>query len=86
MKISTHALEPLEKDSDVSMHRHSRKESTQGDFMRPISRLFGLLSTLVLVALALAPDTFNVSLGLRPWIFITSIFWFFAFCAGMFNL
>jgi len=47
---------------------------------------FGILSTVILGAAAFAPDTFNVPLSFRPWIFLTFTFWFCAFCAGFFNL
>lgn len=52
---------------------------------RLLSR-FGALSTALLCAVALAPQVFGISAGLRPWVFLTAIFWSFAFCAGMFDL
>jgi hypothetical protein len=47
---------------------------------------FGALSTAILCAVALAPKVFGMSAGLHPWVFLTAIFWSFAFCAGMFDL
>ena len=52
---------------------------------RLIWKWFGILSTLLIVAAALAPNAFGIPVSLQPWVFLTSIFWFFAFCAGMFN-
>jgi hypothetical protein len=47
---------------------------------------FGALSTVLLGAAALAPNAFGIPLGVQPWVFLTSIFWSFAFCAGVFEL
>lgn len=44
------------------------------------------LSTLLIVAAAVAPGNFGIPLGLRPWVFLTSIFWLLAFCSGFSNL
>jgi hypothetical protein len=47
---------------------------------------FGALSTALLCAAALAPNVSGIPAGLHPWVFLTAIFWSFAFCAGMFDL
>jgi len=52
---------------------------------RRILKGFGICSTLLIGAAALVPSMFGIPVGLRSWVFLTSIFWFFAFCAGMFN-
>jgi hypothetical protein len=52
---------------------------------RQIWHWFGILSTLLIGAAALAPNAFGIPADLQPWVFLTSIFWFFAFCAGMFD-
>jgi len=60
----------------------------QGDAMfskRRILKWFGTLSTLLIVAAAVAPGNFGIPLGLRPWVFLTSIFWLLAFCSGFSN-
>jgi hypothetical protein len=77
-----------DKEADNNVYRHVPRERRQGDsmrFIRLLVRWFGILSTLALGAAALSPDTFNVPLQWRPWIFLTFIFWFFAFCGGLFN-
>jgi hypothetical protein len=51
---------------------------------RQIWRGFGILSTVLIGAAALAPNAFGIPVSLQPWVFLTSIFWFFAFCTGMF--
>ena len=81
-------FDPCEEHADVIMVHYEPRAATQGDSMSIFRRLlkwFGLLSTLVLGALAFSPNTFNVPLSLRPWIFLTFIFWLFAYCAGTFN-
>ena len=47
---------------------------------------FGALSTALLCTAALAPNVFGISTNLCPWVFLTAIFWSFAFCEGMFDL
>jgi hypothetical protein len=48
-------------------------------------RWFGAISTTILCAAALAPNAFGIPLSVQPWVFLTSIFWSFAFCAGVFD-
>ena len=55
-------------------------------FKRQILRGLGMISTLLLGAMALAPDSFRISQSWRPWLFMISIAWFFAYCAGMFDI
>lgn len=86
---STPVFKIQEEGLNVTVLRYEPREATQGDFMRQFRRLvkwLGLPSTMIWAALAFIPDMFNVPLGLRPWAFLTFIFWFVAFCAGMFNL
>jgi hypothetical protein len=52
---------------------------------RQIWKWFGIFSTLLIVAAALVPNAFGIPLGMRPWVFLGSIFWIFAFCAGIFD-
>jgi hypothetical protein len=52
---------------------------------RQILKGFGICSTVLVEAAALVPSVFGIPLGLRPWVFLVSIFWFVAFCTGMFN-
>jgi hypothetical protein len=71
--------------------KKTREESKTGDqrtlvsFKRIFIKWFGFAVTLLLLAAALAPDALNVPLHWRAWIFVTSIFWFLCFCAGIFN-
>jgi hypothetical protein len=69
--------------------REQFKTSGQGDRMlskRRLLKWFGLASTLVLSAGALAPNMFGIPLAWRPWVFLASIFWIFALVTGMFSL
>jgi len=69
-------------------YRETPRVKTEGDVMfskRRILKWFGILSTLLIVAVAIAPNTFGIPLDLRPWVFLTSIFWLFASCAGFFT-
>jgi hypothetical protein len=61
---------------------------TQGTFMfskRQLVKWFGIASTIMLVIAAITPDTINIPLNWRPWVYLTAIFWIFAFCTGTFN-
>ena len=60
-----------EDDAIVSVHR--------------LLKWFGVISTILLSAAALAPDTFGIPANLQPWVYITAVFWVLAFCAGMFD-
>jgi hypothetical protein len=51
-----------------------------------VMKWFGIISTVLLSAAALAPDAFGIPANLQPWVFLTAIFWVLAFCAGMFDL
>jgi hypothetical protein len=53
---------------------------------RPIWKWFGILSTLLISAAALAPNAFGIPATIQPWVFLAAIFWYFAFCTGMFNI
>jgi len=73
---------------DRHILRATTKMKTQGDTLfskRRILNWFGILSTLLIGGAAIAPDAFGISLDLRPWVFLTSIFLFMVVCAGIFN-
>ena len=55
-------------------------------FIRHPLKAFGFLSTAAWTAAALAPNTFNVPQNFRAWFFVIWVFWFFGYCAGLFNL
>jgi hypothetical protein len=52
---------------------------------RHILKWFGAILSILLAAIALAPDTFGIPVSMQPWMFLTAIFWILAFCAGMFD-
>ena len=89
-KTSTTEFNACEEDNANATIRHyESKPESQGkfiNFIRLPMKVFGVLSTVAWSAAALAPNTFNVPLNLRPWVFVTFVFWFFGFCAGLFNL
>jgi hypothetical protein len=55
-------------------------------FMRRPLKVFGFVSTAAWTVAALAPNTFNVPQNFRGWFFVIWVFWFFGYCAGLFNL
>ncbi len=82
---------PLSKNGKEKLNTlHEKTEvKIRGDAIfskRRILKWFGILSTLLMGAAALFPDAFRIALDLRPWVFLTSIFWILAFCAGFFDL
>ncbi len=78
-----------EDNADIVVIRYEPGTQPEGKliqiFRRPL-KIFGYISTVAWTAAALAPATFNVPINFRPWVFVTFIFWFFGFCAGLFNL
>jgi hypothetical protein len=88
-KVSIPLHKPCEEEADIVIVHYTPREKTEGyfiQFIRPVVKWFGTLSTIALSSAALAPSTFNVPPHLRPWVFLAFIFWSFAFCAGFFNL
>lgn len=52
---------------------------------RRILRWLTILVTVLIVTAGIIPNAFGIPFNLRPWVFLTSIFWFLAFCAGILN-
>jgi hypothetical protein len=79
--------------SQVSPSRYEQENHlaflTTAETMKSRQRLlkwFGALSTALLCAASLTPRVFGISAGLHPWVFLTAIFWSFAYCAGIFDV
>lgn len=54
--------------------------------IRPLFRkYFGVVSTVLLGVAALTPDVFRIPATLRPWVFVTFVFWSFLFSTGQFS-
>lgn len=51
-----------------------------------IIKWFGAISTILLSAVAIAPEMFRIPTNLQPWVFLVAIFWVLVFCTGMFDL
>jgi hypothetical protein len=47
--------------------------------------IFGIISTAILLAGAVAPRFFEIPVPWRPWIFLASILWTFLFSTGFFT-
>jgi hypothetical protein len=76
-------------EEDVTVFHYEPKEKAEGQFIRsirPVVKWFGLLSTLAWAVAALSPETLGVPEHLQGWTFLVFIAWFFAYCAGAFNL
>ena len=50
-----------------------------------LSKLAGILSTVGLVAASVAPNTFNIPIPMRPWIFMFTIAWTLLVVSGVFS-
>jgi hypothetical protein len=89
-KTSTPEFNTCEEgNADITFVPYEPNPETQGEiikFIRLPMKVFGVLSTIAWTAAALAPNTFNVPQNFRAWFFVIWIFWFFGFCAGLFNL
>lgn len=71
---------------DVRATTGLTKEGNAVVSARRVLKWFGALSTVLLSAAALAPESFRIPANLQAWVFLTAIFWVLAFCAGMFDL
>lgn len=54
--------------------------------LRHVVKWLGSLSTIAWAVAALSPETFKIPVTLQGWTFTIAIVWFFAYCAGLFNL
>ena len=50
-----------------------------------LSKLAGILSTTGLAAASVAPNTFNIPIPMRPWLFIFTIAWTVLVASGVFS-
>ncbi len=50
-----------------------------------LSKLGGILSVVGLAAASLAPNTLNIPVPLRPWIFMFTIAWTLLLASGVFS-
>ena len=50
-----------------------------------ISKIAGVLSTAGLAAASVAPNTFNIPIPMRPWLFIFTIAWTVLVASGVFS-
>ena len=50
-----------------------------------LSKLAGILSTVGLVAASVAPNTFNIPIPMRPWLFMFTIAWTLLLASGVFS-
>jgi hypothetical protein len=48
-------------------------------------KIFGIISTAILLAGAVAPRFFEIPVLWRPWIFLAAIMWTFLFSTGFFT-
>jgi hypothetical protein len=78
----------LEKEDylEIPAEAGSTKEFRMVVSRRQILKWFGAISSILLSAAALVPNIFRIPANFQPWVFLTTIFWVLAFCAGMFDL
>jgi hypothetical protein len=82
----SHAWHEEENRLDIRATAGLAQEDKAIVSVRRILKWFGAIWTVMLSAAAIIPDTFGIPANLQPWVFLTAIFWIFAFCAGMFDL
>ncbi|HRQ23256.1 MAG TPA: hypothetical protein PLF42_07485 [Anaerolineales bacterium] len=55
------------------------------EFSKIIKHVLLAALTVLVAAGAIAPNVLNIPLAWQPWLFLSSIFWFFAYFTGTFN-
>ena len=50
-----------------------------------LSKLIGIRSTAGLAAASVAPNTFNIPVAMRPWLFMFTIAWALLLASGVFS-
>ncbi|HEX2998307.1 MAG TPA: hypothetical protein VHP14_26010 [Anaerolineales bacterium] len=86
--LSNH-ISDIEKEQEIAFVQYKPGEKVERrsvQILRPILKWFGILSTLAWGVAALSPETLRVPVHLQGWTFLVFIAWFFAYCAGAFNL
>jgi hypothetical protein len=75
------------KESRLALHvtRELRKQENAILSRHQIWKWIGLLLTLLIGVAALAPNAFEIPVGVQPWVFLIFICWLFAFCVGKFD-
>lgn len=66
--------------------RMNQMKSNKTSPLKSLLKAIGLVGTMTLALAAFAPDMLNVPQSMRPWLFITFIFWFVLYSSGMFTL
>lgn len=77
------AYHPLISDDSRFVEMKSNKKP---GFLKAVLNGSGLLGTVIFALTAFAPDMMNVPHAMRPWLFVTFIFWFMLYVSGMFTL
>lgn len=78
-----------ENDPTVTVLQYEPKIKKQSGFRRFLQvsiKWFANFSTIALGVASFAPDTLGIPPNFRPWVFVTFVFWFLAFCSGVFSL
>ena len=90
--MATHPVSPVshswiddEKQLDIRAISRLTKEDNAIVSVHRMLKGIGIMSTVLLSAVALTPDTFGIPAKLQPWVFLTAIFWVLVFCAGIFD-
>ncbi|HNA88089.1 MAG TPA: hypothetical protein PK414_00980 [Anaerolineales bacterium] len=50
-----------------------------------LSKLTGILSTAMLITASIAPNTLNIPMSFRPWIFMGAVAWTLLIVSGVFS-
>jgi hypothetical protein len=82
-------ISAIQKEEEIIVVQYEPEKKAERrfvQFLRPIVKWLGLLATLAWGVAALSPETLRVPVHLQGWVFLIAIAWFFAYCAGVFNL
>jgi hypothetical protein len=89
INTASHVTHPRYKEENhLAVRATAKRKNQEAPIVsgRTITKWFGALTTALICAAALAPNAFGIPIDLHPWLFLASIFWFFALCAGLFDL
>lgn len=62
------------------------KSNNATSLLRSLFKGLGLVGTVAFAFTAFAPDMMNIPQSMRPWLFVTFIFWFVLYTSGIFSL
>lgn len=84
--MATHTIFRSAVKNPDALGNHSPMKSNKNSQKNIWLKSLGLLFTAVLTISVFAPNTINIPIGWRPWLFVIFVFWIVFYVSGLFTL